>query len=328
MEDMTGGIFGLEAVSATPSFPYAESPCCAYVSSGRAALECLLRNMEPPARVLVPRMACDTLLEPLQRMGLPVTRYGCDAQFRPLLPPDIGAGDILILINYFGLTGDAVAEAAAAAPCRCVVDATTALYAPPLPGVPTFYSLRKFAGVPDGGVALASFPLTQLPQEEADSTLRMLPLQLRTAQGAVAAAAASEAAEQSLSAPPQRMSALTRRILGTLDFAAAARRRLRNYAVLHRALAPLNRLSLPAVPPCAPMCYPLVSGIPDLHDSLIDAGIALPLYWPEVIAATEAYETENRLARTLLPLPLDQRYTEADMDRLIASTKYEVRGTK
>lgn len=316
---MIGGIFGLETPSATPSFPYAESPCCAYVSSGRAALECLLHNMPRPRCVWVPRMACDTLLEPLQRMGLPAARYGCDAQFRPLLPQGIGAGDLLILINYFGLTGDAVAQTVAAAPCRCVVDATTALYAPPLPGVPAFYSLRKFAGVPDGGVALAPFPLPQLPPEEADSTPRMLPLQQRAAQGAAAACAASEAAEQSLSAPPQRMSALTRQLLGTLDFAAAARRRLHNYAVLHRALAPLNRLTLPAVPPCAPMCYPFVSGIPDLRDNLIDAGIALPLYWPEVIETTRAHEPENRLARTLLPLPLDQRYTAADMQRILSA---------
>ena len=65
------------------------------------------------------------------------------------------------------------------------------------------------------------------------------------------------------------------------------------------------------------MCYPLVSGIPGLRDALIDAGIALPLYWPEVIETTEASDTENRLARTLLPLPLDQRYGKRDMERLL-----------
>ena len=66
------------------------------------------------------------------------------------------------------------------------------------------------------------------------------------------------------------------------------------------------------------MCYPLLSGIPDLRDSLIDAGIALPLYWPEVIEHTDAAQPANRLARRLLPLPLDQRYSKSDMERLIS----------
>lgn len=317
MKDMVGGFFGMEAPAATPFFPYRETPCCAYVNSGRAALECLLLNMSRPHCVWVPRMACDTLKEPLNRLNLPIRHYACDDAFAPLLPQELQADDVLILINYFGLTGGAVARAANAAPCPCIVDATTALYAPPLPGIPTFYSIRKFAGVPDGGVAHAPFPLVQLPQEEADSSLRLRPLQERSTRGAYAALPFSQAAEQSLSAPPQRMSALTRHMLGTLDFAAAARRRLANYTVLHQALAPLNRLLLPDVPPCAPMCYPLVSGIPDLRDSLIDAGLALPLYWPEVIEATTAADTENRLARTLLPLPLDQRYGGDDMQRIL-----------
>lgn len=321
MKDMVGGFFGMEEPSATPSFPYAESSCCAYLNSGRAALECLLHHMPRPRCVWVPRMACATLLEPMQRLQLPVQRYCCNDQLAPILPEAVQKDDLLLLINYFGLTGDAVDQAAAAAPCPCITDATTALYAAPRRGMPTFYSIRKFAGVPDGGLACAPFPLTHLPQETADSTLRLRPLQERRAHGAIAALPASEAAEQSLSAPPQRMSAETRRLLGTLDFAAAARRRLANYAVLHRALAPLNRLNLPAVPPCAPMCYPLVSGIPELRDSLIDAGIALPLYWPEVIETTAAYDTENRLARTLLPLPLDQRYTAQDMAQIIDMLK-------
>lgn len=311
-----GGFFGTEPVSATPSFPLAEGARCVWVSSGRAALECLLRNMPRPRCVWLPRFVCNTVAEPLLRLNLPVRRYACTERLEPLLPDEARAEDVLVLVNYFGLTGAAVAAAAAAAPCTCVADATTALYAAPPPGVPAFYSLRKFAGVPDGGAACAPFPLRHLPPPGEDSPLRLRPLLERAAHGAVAALPASEAAEASLSAPPQRMSAQTRRLLGTLDFAAAARRRMENYAVLHRALAPLNRLPLPEVPPCAPMCYPLVSGIPGLRDSLIEAGIALPLYWPEVIEATTAADTENRLARTLLPLPLDQRYNAADMERL------------
>ena len=316
MQDMMGGFFGLELPDFN-NFPYQEGPQCAYVSSGRAALACLLENMPVPACLWAPDFLCDTMLQGPARLGIPVRRYECSEQLAPVLP-EASEQDIVLLVNYFGITGETVEAAARQLPGRCIVDATTALYCPPLPGVPTVYSPRKFAGLADGGIAHAPFPLKNLPQTSATSAAASLCLLERLENGAEAALPASEAAETALNAPPQRMSHLTRRLLRSIDFAQAARRRLENYASLHQALAPLNRLNLPDAPSHAPMCYPLLSGIPDLRDSLIDAGIALPLYWPEVIEHTDAAQPANRLARRLLPLPLDQRYSKSDMERLIS----------
>lgn len=313
--DMMGGSFGPE-LKRYNNFPHTESSCCALLSSGRAALDCLLSNMPRPRRVLIPRFICDTVTEPLQRMELPIVRYQVTEQLEPCPPPDADSRDLLLLVNYFGLTGEAVHAAALRHPGPVIVDATTALFTPSLPGIPTFYSPRKFGGLCDGGVACAPFPL-ELPTEQDYSAERMLGMWQRAENGLTTAAEAIQQAEDSLSAPPRRMSALTRILLQNIDWQSAARKRLQNYATLHAALAPINRLQLPPHPAFAPMCYPLVCGIPGLRDELIDAGVALPLYWPEVIAATSADETENRLARTLLPLPLDQRYTPTDMQWLI-----------
>lgn len=321
VHDMMGGIFGYEPPQAggEAPLPLAEGAHCARVSSGRAALEVLLANLpHRPERVWLPRFCCDTVLPAFERQKLPLHRYACDAQLRPLLPCGLGPRDAVVLINYFGLTGAAVAEAAAKLAGPVLVDASTALYAPlPEYADGAFYSFRKFLPVADGGAALARFPLRSLPAETDDSTARMEALYLRARAGAVAAQAAAQAAEDSLAAPPRLLSAQTQAMLRGVRAGRAAARRCENYRILHSALAPLNRIELPDIPPSAPMCYPFVSGIPGLRDSLIDAGIALPLYWPEVIAATSAHETENALARTLLPLPLDQRYGRADMERLL-----------
>ena len=314
MDDLIGAFFGLELSPTTGlgeggNFPYAESPCCAWVSSGRAAFECLLRSMPRPRRVFVPRFTCDTVLEPLHRLGLPVLRYELTEDWLPLLPEPANREDMLLLTNYFGFTGEAVARAAAEHPGSCVVDATTALFSPPLPELPTFYSLRKFAGVPDGGVACAPFPIC-LPGEEDRSASRARYLFERIELGATAALPASEAAEAELSAaPPRRMSPLTRALVQSIDWEHIATCRCRNYAALHTRLAPLNHWELPQVPPTAPFCYPFVSAIPGLRDALVDAGMALPLFWPEVIRDTPAASTANTFSRRLLPLPLDQRYT-------------------
>lgn len=314
MKDYIGGFFGLE-LGEVGNFPYAEGANCAWLSSGRAAWECLLRSMPRPARVWVPRFTCDTVLQPLHRLGLPVLRYELGPDWLPQLPEPVRGDDLLLLTNYFGLTGEAVETAAARHACPCVVDATTALFAPP-GQLPTFYSLRKFAGVPDGGVACAPFPLS-LPAEEDRSAARAFSLLQRIEEGAAAALPASERAEAELGAAPRRMSPLTRALLRSIDWQRIAAARLRNYAELHAALAPLNRWdALPSEAPSPPFCYPLVSGIPGLRDELVEAGLALPFFWPEVVRDTSPDSPANALARQLLPLPLDQRYAAAEILQL------------
>ncbi len=315
LPDMIGGAFGLELPTYN-NFPHPENPGCVWLNSGRAALECLLHHMPRPQRVLVPLMVCNTVLEPIIRLGLPIIRYSISEQLAPILPQATQAGDLLLLVNYFGLRTEAIQAAALRHPGPVVVDATMALYTPPLPGIPTFYSPRKFGGLSDGGVAHAPFSLSP-PAQIDHSAQRALSMLLRTERGAEQAQEAVNAAEAELSTPMRSMSPLTRRLIAGINWESSARCRLANYATLHRALAPINRLQLPTQPTTAPMCYPLVCGIPDLRDELIDAGVALPLYWPEVLEGTSAEQTENRLARTLLPLPIDQRYTTGDMERLI-----------
>lgn len=308
-----GGAIPVQALpQQAGAFPYPESASTMWVNSGRAAFECILRSLPTePQRVWVPRFICNTVLEPLACLRIPVERYEVDAQMHPILPPQLNAADALLLVNYFGLTGHAVAQAAAHAPCPVVVDATTAFYCPPLPHVPTFYSPRKFAGLADGGIAVGvKAGEFHLPADtESDTRTTAL---LRSPSDA-----AVQAAEDALSTSPRKMGQLTRQLMCSTAWQAAATQRLRNYAVLHRALGHINRLCLPATPAYAPMCYPLVCGIPALRDALIDAGVRLPLFWPEVIETTDAATTENRLARTLLPLPIDQRYTERDMEQLV-----------
>lgn len=315
IEEMMGGFLELE-LPFFNCFPYPEQEGCAYVSSGRAALDCLLQSRPTPRRVFVPQLACNTLLQPIKRRGLPLVRYQTDSQLRPLLEEDPEEDDLVILIDYFGFLGPELAPFIRSSPALCLVDATTALFAPPICQTPTFYSPRKFVGVPDGGIALAPFRIV-LPEVEDVSAERSLHLLQRLESGLPTAFPASEMAEQALQGLPRRMSPLTRRLLQSIDFSDVAAKRIRNYHILHEALRELNRLRLPDQPPSAPFCYPFISGIPGLRDALIDAGIALPLFWPEVIDATPAESEANRMARRLLPLPLDQRYTEEDMQRLV-----------
>lgn len=293
-------------------FPYPSAFNCRHVNSGRAAFRLILQSMPtPPARVWIPRFVCDTLAEAPLSLGIPIHRYSITEQLEPILPNELRENDVLVLINYFGLTTEQVEEAARLCSCPVVVDATTAFYNPAPEGIPTFYSPRKFAGLADGGIALTPFLLsTNLPDDKGSDTHTAALLRNYSEQHV-------QLAEDALCATPKNMGKRTRQLMLNTPWQEYAAQRLSNYHVLHRELQHINRLRLPQNPLHAPMCYPLVCGIPGLRDNLIDAGIRLPLYWPEVIEATEAFQTENKLARTLLPLPLDQRYTTKDMESLV-----------
>ena len=309
-----GGAIPLQQASspANSVFPYPENAHTLWLNSGRAAFQCLLEALPTrPERVWLPRFICHTLLQATERLQLNTEFYCVDDHLRPILPTGLNEQDTVVLVNYFGLTLQAVKNAAKALPCPAIMDATTAFYSPAPAGMAAFYSPRKFTGLADGGIAVAPDELQHLlPSKQQADTYSTLLLQ-QANENTV------QQAEDALNAPPMRMGNTTRALMLATDWEQTAKQRLDNYHTLHSALAGINRLHLPDKPTHAPMCYPLVSGIPELRDSLIDQGVRLPLYWPEVIETTDALQTENRLARTLLPLPLDQRYGEADMQRLI-----------
>lgn len=319
MGEMLGGFFELEWPDAGAGLRD-EGPCCAFLHSGRAGLECLLRGMLREGilhgEVLVPRWTCDTVAEPIRRLGLRMHRYAVSAAAVPLPPRDAPEGSLLLLTDAFGLNSQRVKELARHWPGPVVIDATMALFADYGAEFPAFYSFRKWVGVPDGGMACAPFEIP-LPADEARSARRMRCMLERLECGAEAALPFCEAAEEELHGEAMRMSGLTRRLLRGIDYERVKRRRRANFALLHEALAPINRLELTMDDEAVPFCYPLLCGIPGLRDELVDAGVALPLFWPEVVEACPAEAAENYLSRSLLPLPIDQRYGEAEMSRLI-----------
>ena len=279
--------------------------------SGRAALGCLLDNMSRPfRRAFIPIFTCNTVLEPFRRRGIPVMRYRVNKQLTPEIPDFITEDDLLLATNYFGLTGSDIAQLCATHSGPVIVDAATALYAAAPAGVPVFYSPRKFCHAPHGGLAVSPEALTTLPPQQGQ--LPVYPARLSPALRIFRQ-------ERELRHREELLSSAGRAKLAQFDWAADEAQRRRHYAILHAALKDINRLHLPDEAPCGPMCYPLLTGIPNLRDELADAGLRLPLYWTEVIHRTTAIDAENILARHILPLPLGPHLHEETTHHIIAS---------
>lgn len=310
-----GGYFNLEL----PRFDFPHSDGL-LLSSGRACLDVVLRHRRP-ARVHVPRYTCDVVIEPMARLGIEVALYAISADLQPDPLPSVAADEMLIVNNYFGLQDSRCAALAEQFGDRLIVDCSQAFHAAPAGhGAYTFYTPRKFYGVADGGILCGNgLVCPDLPRDR--SWERSSHLLQRIDEGARAGYATFQHNDASLTGQPaMRMSHLTHRLLQAGDHDHARRRRQANFAFLHEALGSRNAF----VPPpsdsyACPMIYPFRSATPGLRERLLERGIFVATYWPNVRTWCAPGSAEYRLAEELLPLPIDQRYGPDDMQRILAA---------
>lgn len=286
------------------------------LGSGRGCIEYVLRagNVR---RVLVPRYTCDVVVEPMDRLGIEWSFYDVDESLEIAQRPAIEEGDLLIANNYFGLKDAYCAALAEEYGPQLLLDCSQAYYAPPPREAHSFYTPRKFFGVPDGGCLHSPLRLEEaFPEDE--SAERFDHLIQRIERGAEAGYDAFRRNDASLAGQGiRRMSKLTRRLLASIDYEAAAQKRHRNFAILDSALAERNRFRFAAERNACPMVYPFRGEAADLRQRLIAAGIFVAQYWPNVLRWCGPGAAEHRLAAELIPLPIDQRYGPDDMNRIL-----------
>ena len=108
--------------------------------------------------------------------------------------------------------------------------------------------------------------------------------------------------------PIKKMSKITETILESIDYDAIAHKRVLNYTILERQLGKKKSCLLSFDNKCVPMVYPFTSKDSDLRINLINKGIYVPKYWSRM--SVEKVSLEYSLSETLIPLPIDQRYSE------------------
>ncbi len=290
------------------------------LNSGVSAVEYILR-VRGYKEVHLPYYTCDSLLLPIERLGLTRKFYRIDDKLEPIIDyGDLRANSVVLLINYFGLKSQTM-ESVAARGIDLIVDNAQAFFTKPLAAVDTFYSPRKFFGVPDGCYLYATSRLQH--SLEADvSHPRLEHLLRRLEHGPENGYPYYRENEDKVKHLPLRtMSVLTRRLLQNIDYAEAANRRLENYRALEHALAAHNQLHLEWDGIQVPLVYPFYPRESGLREYLLSNHIYTARYWPYVLRELNESVYEYQLADRLIPLPVDQRYNLNDMQTVIASIK-------
>lgn len=294
------------------------------VNTGRNALELILRQLEV-RKLYLPYFTCDVVLEPLQQLNIPYAWYSIDRYLeleRPFGQP--GEGEYILYNNYFGVKGRYVRELAERYPGQLIVDNAQSLFSLPWEGIPSFYSPRKFMGLPDGGYAYVAGDVA-LSSEIDFSHDRCSHLLKRLELNGMAGYADFKANSRALSLQPIRqMSALTHRLIDNADLEEIKRKRKANFDFLHAWLASYNVLQLDWDGEEVPMVYPLWIEDPHLRQTLIDHRIFVATYWPNVLEWCKEEQLEHSLARYILPLPIDQRYGPEQMEYMVEVIKKHI----
>lgn len=280
--------------------------CC------RNALAYLLRARRVK-KLWIPKFICDSVTGVCEQEGVPYTLYGVGMDFRPSEEIQLVDGEWLYFVNYYSqFDNDQIAEYVQKYG-RVIVDNAQSYFQPPIPGVDTLYTCRKYFGVADG-----AFLYTDARQEEEfplDESFERMRFLLGRYERTASEFYGEYAANNELFAaePIKRMSKLTRNLLHGVDYARVERVRQENYAYLHGSLSVFNELKLSDRP--GTFMYPLLlKNGTEIRKRLQAEKIYIPTLWPDVFEVCREDETEYQMAKDILPLPIDQRYGTRDMD--------------
>lgn len=306
-----GGYFSLE-------LPRGESyhPNATAFNTGRNCLEYIL-CCRSYRKVYIPYYTCEVMMEPFHKLDIPYEYYHINQQLEIAEDISLGSEEALLYTNFFGLKQTYVEQLARRYGKQLIVDNTQAFYAKPIADVSSFYSCRKFFGVPDGAYlytdAKADFEIEQdVSYERMSFLLKRLDL------GAEAGFADfKEQGRRLVGQPIKRMSNLTTQMMKGIDYQTVAQKRRENYKYLHQQLAETNQLSLELDADAVPMVYPYLTKDDKLKQKLIDERIYVATYWPNVLKWIKKEDLEYEISINSCFLPIDQRYGIGEMERII-----------
>ena len=291
------------------------------LNSGRHCFEYILR-LRKYLKIYIPYYTCEVMLEPINKLNLQYEYYHIDEKLEPQFDFSLLQGnEAFLYTNYFGLKDEYINKL----PHKhnIVIDNCQSFYSKPLPWFDTFYSPRKFFGVPDGGY-LYTYDNSRLPIElkQSVSYNRCSHLIKRIDLSAEEGYADFKNNDKELSNDSiMTMSNLTHRILSSIDYKNVKQKRNKNFMWFQNQFKDINLLNIDMAKSSglSPLIYPLLLNKPKLREKLISEKIYIPQYWNNVLFWTSIDDFENFLTKHLIALPIDQRINQEKMTKITNS---------
>lgn len=271
--------------------------------------------------LMMPHLNCPVVVDAVRRFcpEVAIQYYHVNAQLVPLLDK-VPNAVVLYVVNFFGLQ-DALVDSLAGQPH--ILDNAQALYSSPLPGIDTIYCPRKFLGIGDGGFLSTNTELRETL--DFDTSWRRSGFLMRRIDCGPSDGYDDfrKADSELVGQPLRKMSNLTKRILSGIDHSRIKTVRHRNFAQIHARLGEQNALRelierAMNHPRFVPFFYPFMTKeAAALRARLIANKVFIPVFWPDLKASTELHPAERRFVEDVVSIPVDQRYGESEMSRIL-----------
>lgn len=320
----------------------------AFLSTGRGAESLVLdtiseRNPNIEKVALVPPFICYTVIEPFLKQGYKVISYPIDGALnvnmdklrRTLIATE---SQVVLVHRYFGfetLKGfEEIIDEFSSKGIVFIEDRTQCLYSS-FGGLPVDYiigSLRKWAGLPDGGFAICKTGIFKNKPVDYDRELEHLKLEASYAKYEYLHKNIGEKqyfldlfrkAEQQLNSQVShfRISPASVAIQQNINLSILKRKRRDNYKRLYEGLKDSDALQI-LMPELTEAEVPLYFVIcpkerDELQNYLRLHDIYAPIVWPKAKGCPKICDEAQKIYDSILCLPVDQRYDEDDMDRIL-----------
>lgn len=301
-----GGYFGLECGN-TPLY-YKDG---IYLNSCRNALRYLIRCLGIQ-RIYVPVFTCSAIEEAIEKEKCELIKYNIGYDFFPV--QNIPVNEFIIYNNYFGVNGKNVEEMIKQFP-NLIVDNAQSFFSENT-GRAAIYSLRKFFGVPDGGI-IRGRGLPEKPLDKSVSYDVMSHLLIRKDLGAKDGYPYFLKDEEIIDKyPVLAISKLTKDLLGNINYMEVKKKRIENFSFLQKNLQ--TDFPLLQTEKDIPLVFPFFRKDGEtFRNHLIVNNIFCARYWPNVLYDKKATSFEINLAKNMVSIPIDQRYSIEEMNFII-----------
>ncbi|WEV19607.1 hypothetical protein [Clostridium perfringens] len=291
------------------------------LNTARNSLEYVLR-VENYKKIYIPYYICSSILEAIKKIDIDFEYYAIDENFTPKINLENLKNDELFLyVNYFGVCLDNVKlliKKSKDNKFNLCIDNTQAFFIKPSGEDHTIYSARKFFGVPDGAYLYTNKRINRKIKKEITYNKSMHLLKRIDIGANDSYLEFKKNSKLHSNQEIKEMSNLSRRILESIDYSTYKKIRNENFKRLDSVLKNYNEFKINIDYIDGPMIYPfLIKGGEEIKKYLIENNIYVATYWNEVLEKVEMNSTEEYLVKNLIALPIDQRYSDKEMNLIL-----------
>lgn len=286
------------------------------LNTGRNAFEYLLLA-NSYSKVYLPFFTCDVLLEPLVKHKIDYEFYYIDEKFEPVFDYEVvKSNEVVVYTNYFGLKEQFIKELTLDFK-KVIIDNSQSFYSKQLEGIDSFYSPRKYFGIPDGAYLYSTKKLANsfekdLSFDRCSHLLKRIDFSAELGY--------KDFLENDINLKDQDikvMSALTQTLLMSIDYDSCANKRVTNFYYVNDVLNETNKLKFDLLKDSVPMVYPYWCTNKNVRQILKDNKIYTAVYWKSVKDFCPQDSLEHRFVDEIIYLPVDQRYTISDLEEVL-----------